>query len=187
MRRNDREMNKEFGFKVIDDATYGILSMVDDNNEAYGIPLSIVRDEDTLYFHSATQGRKVEVLNKNPNVSIAFVRSNEVPELYSNEELDEVVKGEAKEGMLITKVFTTEFESAIVTGTVKLVEDEEERVKAFRLVCEKYTPTKMPYFLKAVEASSKAANVYSLKIKTITAKRKKYDANKEEMKWGRME
>jgi len=52
MRRKDREMGRDFGYYVIDRARYGILSMID-GDEPYGIPLSIVRHEENLYFHSA--------------------------------------------------------------------------------------------------------------------------------------
>ena len=38
MRRRDREMGREFGLEIIDRSKYGILSMVDENKEPYGIP-----------------------------------------------------------------------------------------------------------------------------------------------------
>lgn len=173
MRRKDREMDRDFGLEVIDKSIYGVLSMVDEGNEPYAIPLSIVRDGDILYFHSAKDGRKVEVFENNPNVSVAFVGETQIPESYSNEELNEIIKAETKAGLLLSKVFTTEFESAIVFGKVKIVEDEEERIKALRLICEKYTPTKMDYFPAAIKAGLKKTNIYSITIENITAKRKK--------------
>jgi hypothetical protein len=175
MRRKDREVNKEFGLKVIDNSIYGVISTVDDDNQPYGIPLSIARDGNTLYFHSAMSGRKVNMFNKNPNVSVVFVGETKVPEIYSNDELDKILKDETKAGILSSKVFTTEFESAIAVGKVRLVEDEEERVRGLRLICEKYTPTKMAYFPMAVKAGLKVANVYSIEIEEIAAKRKKLD------------
>lgn len=36
MRRKDREMDKDFAFDVIDKSTYGVISMIDQNNEPYG-------------------------------------------------------------------------------------------------------------------------------------------------------
>ena len=56
MRRKDREMDKDFGLEVIDKSKYGVISLVDNNNMPYSVPLSIVRDGDMLYFHSATVG-----------------------------------------------------------------------------------------------------------------------------------
>lgn len=187
MRRKDREMNREFGIEVIDKSTYGVVSMIDEDNKPYGIPLSIVRDEDSLYFHSAMAGRKVKILEKNPNVSVAFVGEVKVPENYTKEELDEIVKDKSKAVLLISSVFTTEYESAVVKGKVQLVEDEEEKIKAMKLICEKYTWTKMDYFDMAIKAGLKRTNVYKIEIKEIKSKRKKYDTHGEEMKWGRME
>ena len=93
MRRKDREMGKEFAMHIIDNSRYGVISMIDvENNQPYGVPLSIVRDENNLYFHSAMDGRKVKILAKNPNVSIAFIGKGKVPENYTKEELDEIVK-----------------------------------------------------------------------------------------------
>lgn len=182
MRRKDREMSQEFALTVIDKSVFGVLSLVDDGGEPYGIPLSLVRDGNTLYFHAAKEGRKVELLAKNPQVSVSFVGETKVPEIYSHEELEQIVQDQQKAGVLISKVFTTEFESAIVTGKVRLLEDDQEKTRALRLICEKYTPTKMAYFPIAVEAGLKRTNVYAIDIETITAKRKKYNAHGEELK-----
>lgn len=186
MRRKDREMNAQFGIQIIDKASYGVLSMVDENGEPYGIPLSIVRDGNTLYFHSAMDGKKVKIFEKNPKVNIAFVGDVNIPENYTREELDEISKDESKASVFISSVFTTEYESAVVKGQVKPVEKEEEKVKGMKLICEKYTPTKMDYFDIAIKTGLKRTNVYKVEIEEIKAKRKKYDANGEEMKWGRM-
>lgn len=187
MRRKDREMNRDFGIEVIDKSDYGVVSMIDENNEPYSIPLSIVRDGNNLYFHSAIDGKKVKVFEKNSAVSIAFVGKVKVPEMFSKEELDEIAQDKSKAGTFTSKVFTTEYESAVVKGKIKLVEDEKEKLKSLKLICEKYTPTKMAYFNLATESVLHAVNIYKIEIEDITAKRKKYDMNGEEMKWGRME
>lgn len=187
MRRKDREMSSEFGLGVIDRADYGVVSMIDENNEPYGIPLSIVREDNNLYFHSALNGKKVKTFEKNPVVSVAFAGQVKVPEIFSEEELDELIKDKSAAGTLTSKVFTTEYESAVVKGKIKLVEDEEEKLKAIKLICEKYTPTKMDYFNLAIESGLQIINIYKIEIEEIKAKRKKYDVHGEEMKWGRTE
>lgn len=186
MRRKDREMNKQFAHKVIDKAECGVVSMID-GNSPYGVPLSIVRSGDVLYFHSAKQGRKVDVLARNANVNIVFVGDKSVPDNYSPDELEEMNSDGSKAVKLISSVFTTEFESAIVTGVVKQVDDEDEKIVAMRLICEKYTPNKMKSFDTAIAAGLKRTNVYRVDIENISAKRKKYDSDGVEMKWGRME
>lgn len=187
MRRKDRAMNKEFGLKLIDKSDYGVVSMVDSENKPYSLPLSIVRDEELLYFHSAKEGKKVEVLKDDNYVSVVFTGKTNIPENFSQDELDEMSEDISKGVQFISKVFTTEFESAVIDGKVNKVEDRDEKIKALRLICEKYTPDKMDYFPIAIKAGLGKVNIYSIKIEDITAKRKKYDINNEEMKWERME
>ena len=183
MRRKDREMPIEFAHEVIDKAEYGVVSMID-GEKPYGVPLSIVRRGDVLYFDAAKEGRKVDVLTHNAHVSIVFVGDKRIPENYSHEELEEMNRDAKKAVKLISSVFTTEFESAIVTGVVELVEDEQEKIGARRLICEKYTHSKMNYFDTAIGAGLKRTNVYRVGMECVTAKRKKYDEEGVEMKGG---
>lgn len=186
MNRKDREMDKEFGLGIIDDSKFGVVSVID-GDEPYGIPLSIARIGEMLYFHSAKDGKKARAFAKNNRVSVAFVGRAEVPEIFTNQELDELLRDKTKVGILGTKVFTTEFESAIVEGELELVDDEEEKIQAFRSICEKYTPAKMDYFDLAMGHDYSRANIYRIKIKEIKAKRKKFDKHGEEMKWAKLE
>ena len=186
MRRKDRMMSQEFAMEVIDKSRYGLISMIDQYNNPYGIPISIVRDGNLLYFHSAMGGKKVNIFVENPKVSVAFVGETKIPENLTKEELDQIVKDRSKAVLLISSVFTTEFESTIVAGQVELVEDENEKLKAMKLICEKYTPAKMEYFNMAIKAGLSRANVYKIKIEEISSKRKKYDTAGKEMKWERM-
>lgn len=185
MRRKDREMNKEFAFEIIDKSAYGIVSMVARDSQPYAIPLSIVREKETLYFHSAKEGKKVDIFVSAPNVVITFVGQVKVPDIFSLEELEIMATDGQKAKLLINHTFTTEYESAIVSGKIKLVDNEVEKTQALRLICEKYTPDKMAYFPLAIEASLNRTNVYKVLINEFSAKRKKYDTNGEEMKWGR--
>ena len=183
MRRKDREMDKEFGISIIDKSDYGLISMIDEKGQSYGLPLSIARKENTLYFHSAREGKKVRALKANPKVTIAFVGRVNVPENYTEEELDKMNEEPSQAVQFISSVFTTEFESSLVSGSVKLIEEEDEKIKGMRVICQKYTPTKMDYFDTAIKAGLARTDVYSLEIEEITSKRKKYDKSGKEMKW----
>ena len=179
-------MDKDFAYKIIDKAQYGVVSMTD-GDEPYGLPLSVVRNGDLLYFHSAKEGRKVDILGKNPNISVVFVGDKNIPDNYSYDELEEMNSDPTKAINFISSVFTTEFESTIVRGKVEEVEDKGEKIKAMRTICEKYPPDKMKYFLSAITAGLHRTQVYKIKIEDITSKRKKYDDKGVEMKWARME
>ncbi len=175
MRRKDREMDREFGLAVIDRSVYGTMSMVDGDKTPYGIPLSIVRVDNALYFHAAKVGRKVDILKDNPNVSVAFVGRVKVPQKYSDSDIEAMIQQPSRVGNMVSNVFTTEFESAIVTGKAVLVCDEVEMTKALMAICQKYTPTKMQYADIAIKDGMPAVAIYKIEIETLSAKRKKVD------------
>lgn len=186
MRRTDREMDREFGIGVIDSSDYGIVS-VNNTKNAYSVPLSIVRDENTLYFHSGKQGTKTELFLNDTNATVVFVGKTHIPENFTKDELDEMSHDSSKAVQFISQVFTTEFESAIVKGKISKVTEQTEKISALRLICEKYTPSKMEYFDIAIKAGLDKTNIYSIEIEELTAKRKKYDGFGKEMKWGRLD
>lgn len=187
MRRKDREMDRTWGLQVIDRAPFGVLSVTDKNGDPYAIPLSIARDNEYLYFHSARSGTKVDLFQSEPLACITFVTDVEVPQLFSDEELEEMRDNEEKGGVLGSKVFTTQYASAIVFGKVELVPTDEEKRRGLEVICRKFTPDKMSLFDTAVNSGMKLTNIYRITIDRITAKRKKYNAEGEELKWGKME
>ncbi|MDO5712831.1 MAG: pyridoxamine 5'-phosphate oxidase family protein [Tissierellia bacterium] len=188
MRRKDREMDREFANGVIDSSSFGSIALWDEKNqETYSLPLSIVRVENTLYFHSAKSGRKVELLKEGNVYGLSFVSWNEVPKILTNEDIKEMIKDKTKIPRLLSRVFTTQFASATVKAKCRIVTDEKEILMAMEKICKKYTRDKMEFFTMAMEAGGPRINVYALDIITIQGKRKQLDSSGEEMKWGRME
>lgn len=159
-------MPQNFAHQVIDKAQYGVVSMID-KDKSYSVPLSIVRSGDLLYFHSAKQGRKVDVLANNANVTVVFVGDKCMPENYSPNELEQMNSDALMAVKLISNVFTTEFESTIVTGVAKLVDDEDEKIGAM------FAP-----YLKKVPSDLTIHNVYIEKkiliYRLVTKMAKKY-------------
>lgn len=186
MRRNDREMNREFGLMVIDKARYATLAMVTEEGKSYAIPVSPARVGDAVYIHSAREGTKLEHLRNNPEVTMVFVGDVHVPDPITPGEYQEY-KAENKIGMFASTKFTTEYESAILRGRLSFVESEEETMKGLRAISEKFTPLNMDYFEEAARSGLHRVQVLRVDILDITAKRKKFDSAGEEMKWGRME
>lgn len=187
MRRKDREMSSEFGLSVIDKSDFGVLSLPVQDKEVYSLPLSIARDGKYLYFHSATAGLKTELLEDNKKVTVVFVSDVRVPDLLDDKALDQIVQDEQDLGRLGSKVFTTEYASAIVRGKVSKIRDVQEKIHGLRVISQKFVPEKMAYFEAAANASLAITDVYRIEIETITAKRKKFDQQGQEMKFQRME
>lgn len=182
MRRKDREMPREFGLDLIDRSDYGVMSLISQEGEAYGVALSMVRSGSYIYFHSGLDGRKVRSILENPRVGLTFVGEVKVPKNYTKDDLDSLMKTD-NPASFVSKIFTTEFESAYVSGPVEEVLNEEEKIKAMRLICEKYTKDMMDYFDTAISSSLKRTRVFRVEIESLTAKRKKYNEKGQELKW----
>ncbi|NLY72684.1 MAG: pyridoxamine 5'-phosphate oxidase family protein [Tissierellia bacterium] len=183
MRRKDRQMDKEFALKVIDESQYASLGLVTDTGVMLRV-LSVVRKDSRLYFHSATKGSKVDAFKDGQEVELTFVARAQVPNLFSREEIKELIdQGQASQ--LLSKVFTSEFSSAMVRGSLRRVTDKKEIEEALRIIGEKYTPDMMEFIEIAVEISRDRVAIFAVEIEDIMAKRKMFDDEGEEMKWGR--
>lgn len=165
MRRKDREMPREFALEVSDKCEYAVLSMVDVSGEPYCVPVTIVRIGNSVYFHCAYEGLKIECLKNHNRVCIACV-------------------GDTKRAL---DKFTTEFESAVIRGDAFEVTDEEEKISALRALCQRHTPTNMAAFDDAVQKSLSRTAVWRVDMTQVTGKRKKYHADGKEMKSGKTE
>ncbi|HZK29114.1 MAG TPA: pyridoxamine 5'-phosphate oxidase family protein [Clostridia bacterium] len=163
MRRKDRKMEDSFALQVVDGCPFAVMSVVLPDGQPYGIPLSIARIDDTIYFHCALEGKKLDALLHHPRVSMACVM-NVQP---------------------LKDQFTTEYESAIVSGTASRVLEDTEKIKALRAIATRYTPDNMDQFDDAISQSLKRTDVWQMEIDEITGKRKKYDAEGNELKYGR--
>ncbi|MBG9986523.1 pyridoxamine 5'-phosphate oxidase family protein [Facklamia sp. DSM 111018] len=181
MRRDDREMPADFAYYVIDKSTFGTLA-IPDQPYPYSLPLSIARVGQTLYFHSANEGKKVTLLNDEPKVCISFVGEVSVPNLYSDQEIKDIEANPNEWSKLARTVFTTQFESAIVYGTIRKITDPKELRKGLRAIAKKYVSNRYPLVDKAINTALDRVQVYAIDINHLTGKRKKYDSQGIEMK-----
>lgn len=151
MRRKDREMSTEFARMVADKCEYAVLSMIDSEGMPYCIPVSIVREKDTVYFHCAKEGKKIDAMRRNPEVCIACVGDT----------------------CRMQDKFTTKYESAVICGTAAEVLSDEEKIHALRLLCERHTPANMQAFDEAITRSLSRTAIWKVQIRSITGKQKK--------------
>lgn len=184
MRRKDREMDRAFALEIIDEAAYGVMALAKDDLP-YGLPLSLVRDGDRLLFHTARAGHKLEWVTDGAAAWVVFVSRVRVPDLFEEFQLEAMLADPEQTGQLVSSVFTTEFASAMVGGTITEVSDDSEKKRALERICQKYTPDKMKYFEAAAASGMALTRVFALSMEQVSAKRKKYDQAGQEMKFGR--
>lgn len=168
MRRKDRALGDAEALKIIDECEYGVVSCSDDEGGIFSIPISIARRGESVFIHGGVSGTKARLFQNGRGVKLVCVSHNRVPS-PSRSEFESMLNDGKKLGNL---VFTTEYKSAIALTKAYEIRDEERKIEALRLLCEKYTPEFMQGFELAVKTSLKITNIYELVIQNLSAKAK---------------
>ena len=71
MRRSDREIRDRSSIDGILHAASVCHLALCDGDRPYVVPMSYGYDGDRLYFHCASEGRKLDVVRRNPNACFA--------------------------------------------------------------------------------------------------------------------
>jgi hypothetical protein len=171
MRKVSREMDSQWALEVMRKAPYITVSFTRADGTAYGVPLSLACTDDRIwYFHCAPEGDKLDALAAHPQVCLSAVTKC-APTVGP------------KDGS-----FTLQYRSAIAFGKAELVTDDEEKIRALRVISERFLPQHMDAFDDAIARSLHRTAVVRITLdEPPTGKRKQYDRNGEEMKYGRME
>lgn len=136
MRKSARRREADWALEVFDKAPYVTVSMVRPDGTPYGLPLSLVRKDDTtFYFHCAGEGEKIDCIRATPTVSLSAV-SKCAPRFEEDK-----------------NNFTEHYRSAVALGTATIVDDDSEKVEALRLLCSRFLPAYMDHFDEAIERS----------------------------------
>lgn len=151
-RRQDRLLPEPEAINLLKNGEYGYLSLVSEENKAYGIPISFVwNGVESIYFHCAPEGRKLRILSENDDVSFCVVGKTKV----------------------IPNQFTTEYQSIILSGKLKIVTEEKESMKALELLLDKYSPNDKTVGLKYSEKSYHRTRILRLDVEKWSGKQKK--------------
>ena len=118
MRRIRQQLTHDECIDILRRATAGVLAVTGDGGYPYAVPLSHVYAGGRLYFHSALQGHKVDAIAADARCSFCIIDRDEVhPES-----------------------FTTHFKSVIAFGRIHIIDDDEERLAALRMLGRRHAP-----------------------------------------------
>ena len=118
MRRTVQQLSYEDAEAVLLRCSAGVLALTGDKAFPYAVPLSYVYDGEHIYFHSATEGHKIDAIQRNPNASFAVIDQDEV----------------------IPEKYTTAYRSVVVFGSIRIIDDAVEKRAAIRKLAVKYAP-----------------------------------------------
>jgi nitroimidazol reductase NimA-like FMN-containing flavoprotein (pyridoxamine 5'-phosphate oxidase superfamily) len=151
LRRNDRQLDDAAALALLKRCEYGILSTSDRHNQPYGIPVNYVVMEHSIFFHCATEGRKLENITANHEVSFCVV---------------------GKTG-LIPEKFSTRYESVVVSGRAEVVTDEVLKGNALRALIVKYAPDHISSGETYIEKMKNQTAVVRINIDRMVGKARK--------------
>jgi uncharacterized protein len=122
MRKREREIEDRATIDaLIWNSPVGRLGLTD-GSEPYVVPLCFGYDGQALYFHCAPEGRKIELLRRNPQVCFEFDR------------MEGVVESDQACG------FGMRFQSVIGLGTASFLEEAEEKRQALAVLMKQFSP-----------------------------------------------
>jgi len=147
MRRKDRALSDGEALAVLNKAEYGVLSVVAEDGQPYGVPLSFCVIGDAIYFHCAAEGRKIGALDKNKTVSFCAVGDTQV----------------------LPEKFGTRYESAVVAGEVSEVFGQEKQAGLEGLV-RKYSPAFFEQGLTYIESAGSKTRVFRIAGTSLSGK-----------------
>ena len=121
MRRRDKQITDIIELEIIlCSSELCLLSMVDDG-KPYCVPLNFGYVNGALYFHSAPEGRKIDILRSNPEVGFTIISRHE---LVMNERVCS---------------WTAKFTSVIGTGKAEIITDRAGKEKGLAVLMGQYS------------------------------------------------
>ncbi len=149
MRRKRQLLSEEDTASVLNRGTAGVLALSGDDGYPYAVPLSYVYDGSKIYFHGAKQGHKIDAIRGCEKASFCVVDRDQVmPEEY-----------------------TSYFRSVIVFGTLRILEDDAEKLESIKKLAVKYAPENSAQRLQeAIDREWKPLCVMEMTIHHMTGK-----------------
>ena len=153
MRRKNRSITHAEAMEFLERAEVGYLSLAVDNTP-YVVPLNFVVMDNNIYFHSATTGRKLDMIDQNPKC--CFLVSS----------LDGIKTGPDACN------YGAYFKSVIVEGTARRVTDVAEKVDSLNKLTEKHNHAGLS-FREVTPEAAQAVVVIAMSIDSISGKANK--------------
>lgn len=150
MRRKDKIISKDDIIFILNKGNFGILSTVDTNGYGYGVPLNYVYKNNSIYFHCAPVGEKLENIKNNNKVSFCVTNNVEI----------------------LNSKFDTNYESVIIFGKAYEIFGQEKD-EALLYLIDKYSKDFMDEGKKYIENSKDKIKVIKIDIEHSSGKAQK--------------
>jgi nitroimidazol reductase NimA-like FMN-containing flavoprotein (pyridoxamine 5'-phosphate oxidase superfamily) len=148
MRRADKEITSKAAIEGIISRSLVCRLALADENRPYIVPLCFGYKDNSLYFHSAEQGKKIDIIKKNNRVCFEFDIDSEV-----------IKADKACEWGL-------QYKSVVGFGQASFLEDSESKRRALDIIMKQYSGESSAY----PEAKLKHTVIIKVDIEHMTGK-----------------
>ena len=118
MIRKKQALDENECVEILKNASSGVLALLGEDGYPYALPMSFALSGNSIYFHCAIRGHKLDCIRNESRASFCVT------------DRDEVVPQE----------FTTLYRSVIVFGKMTILLEKEDITHAARALAEKYCP-----------------------------------------------
>ncbi len=152
MRRSEKEIkSREEIEAVLQKAAVCRIGLCD-GNIPYVVPVNFGYKDKRLYFHSAKEGRKLDVIRRNNNVCF---------EIDTDQEFIKAEKG---------CNWSLKYRSAIGNGKAEIIEDAAEKIAALKIIMAHYSDEKYEFS----EADAARVAVIRVDVESLSGKKSGY-------------
>ncbi len=119
---------------IIDKCDVCYLGMVDTDNKPYVLPFNFGYKDEVIYLHSARDGKKMDILNQNPDVCVTFSTDHKL--FHRHEQ--------------VACSYGMRYRSVLAYGKVVFIDDFDQKKEVLNIIMRKYTGKNFDYNPPAV-------------------------------------
>ena len=153
MRRKDKEIKDKFEIETIINRAEVCRIGLSDDNMPYVIPVNYGYRNNCLYIHSASEGKKIDIIKKNNNICFEIDLDHELS----------ILQVPCKSSMM--------YRSVIGFGKAMVIENFKEKQEALDIIMNHYSPNSFP---KYNEKLIKKLSIIKVKIENMSGKKSGY-------------
>lgn len=105
------------------------IAMVDPDGMPYLLPFNFGYEDGIIYLHSGRTGKKIDILQRNPNVCVEF-------------STDYLLRFQSEN---VACSYTMKYRSVLAYGKVEFIEDPEQKIHIMNTVMKHYVSGKFTY------------------------------------------
>ncbi|MBQ7608825.1 MAG: pyridoxamine 5'-phosphate oxidase family protein [Desulfovibrionaceae bacterium] len=151
MRRKKQKLTDDACRAILARGTSGVLAVAGDGGYPYAVPLSYVFDGESIFFHCAPSGHKLDAVARDDKVSFCIIDKDDVQ----------------------PATYTTHFASVIVFGRIRILDDRKEKRLALEKLAERYSPGQKEASARDIDRFFDKMCVLELRIEYMSGKQAK--------------